>query len=260
MREAVTQGIICLTDPETDVQYRVADIEYREREDETFVYAIAPRYEVADLLSPPLFQGIPGLNLDLRLPVYARENRTPVFVSERVPAENREDVRELLDETEMDYLDKLEWLIRTDTRYSGDNLYVIRQDNAAKTVDVGNLEGLSPQTAEAAGQILGLVARGSMVEGEGFSIDDGNRKAFHNLLRALYLKGKGPRVQPKRTNDPTGAPTAGPGRRRKPVDDIRFEDAVARFEAGRIPAAQAAYESGLSRATFFRRLKERRKD
>lgn len=251
MREATTRGVICLEDPETGVEYHLARIEYREREDETFSYVIEPNYSVISLLSPPLFQGIPGLNLDLKRKRYVRENRTPVFISERTPAENREDVRKLLDDAGMDYLNPLEWLMRTDTRYGGDSLFVRRPtegvDDAA--VDVSSTEGGMRETAEL---LLRAVASGRTVRGDGFSIDDANRGVVHALLRALCLKGKKRKSEPR----PSSEEKRGRGRRRKPVDEIRYEYAVVQFEKGLMTAEEAARKAGVSRATFFRRLKE----
>lgn len=119
MREIVTRGDICLND-EYNLTYKVADITYTEREDESFVYEIKPNYSVISLLNSKDFQGIPGLDMDLRKESYIRENVIPVFISERTPARNREDLWALLKECNMQYLNQLEWLIRTNTRYSGD--------------------------------------------------------------------------------------------------------------------------------------------
>lgn len=260
MREAITRGEICLEDPETAIEYRVAAIEYRLWEDEAFSYVIMPNYSVIDLLDAPLFQGIPGLNLDLRRERYVRENRTPVFVSERAPAENREDVRALLDVVGMEYLDKLEWLMRTDTRYGGDNLYV-RRPGEKSPFEVGDFASLAGGVPEVLGLVLGALAAGREVRGDGFVIDDGNRKDFHGLLRALYLKAGGPSGKTKGNSAPDSpGERHGRGRRRKPVDEIRFRYAVERFECGQITADQAAEEAGVSRATFFRRLKEREEE
>ena len=49
-----------------------------------------------DLLPNNIFQGIPGLNLELRKDKYVRKNMTPVFISERTPSAHREDLWELL--------------------------------------------------------------------------------------------------------------------------------------------------------------------
>lgn len=251
MKEATTRGVICLEDPETGVEYHLARIEYREREDETFSYVIEPNYSVISLLSPPLFQGIPGLNLDLKRKRYVRENRTPVFISERTPAENREDVRKLLDDADMDYLNPLEWLIRTATRYGGDSLFVRRpsEESGDVVVDMPSMEGGMREAAEL---LLRVIATGQNVRGDGFVVDDANRGAVHALLRALCLKGKKRKSAPC----PSSEEKRGRGRRRKPVDEIRYEYAVVQFEKGLMTAEEAARKAGVSRATFFRRLKE----
>ena len=49
MREIVTQGDICLND-DYNLTYKVAEIIYTEREDESFVYEIRPNYSVISLL------------------------------------------------------------------------------------------------------------------------------------------------------------------------------------------------------------------
>lgn len=256
MREVATQGEICLEDPETRIEYHVARIEYVEREDETFRYSIAPNYSVIDLLAPPLFEGIPGIDLEARRETYGRENKTPVFISERVPAENREDVRDLLDAAGMEYLNKLEWLIRTETRYAGDALYVVRAENTdSEPVQVGDLSDLSGRSSRAIRQILQLIAQGAVLIGDGFIIDDSNRVPFHALLRALYVKEK-KHLEAVRSEGIQRAEGHRAGRKRKAVDDIRFEYAVVQFEKGALTAEEAARESGVSRATFFRRLKE----
>ena len=65
MREITTQGDICLKD-EYNLTYKVADITYTEREDESFIYEIKPNYSVIGLLDTKDFQGITGLDLDLK--------------------------------------------------------------------------------------------------------------------------------------------------------------------------------------------------
>ncbi len=60
MRELVTSGDICLKD-EYNLVYKIAEITYREREDESFIYEIRPNYSVISLLKVTDFQGIPGI-------------------------------------------------------------------------------------------------------------------------------------------------------------------------------------------------------
>lgn len=99
-----------------------------------------------DLLAPQYFQGILGLDLSLKKKSYLRENIVPVFISERTPGENREDLWELLKACDMNYLNRLEWLVRTKTRYSGDEMYVCRPDERrrngiSKSASLGKYKG-----------------------------------------------------------------------------------------------------------------------
>ena len=73
MKEITTRGDICLND-KYNFTYKVAEISYSEREDESFVYEIKPNYSVISLLDTTNFQGIPGLDLDLKKEAYISEN------------------------------------------------------------------------------------------------------------------------------------------------------------------------------------------
>lgn len=261
MRPITTKGVICLADETTRLEYHLGAIEYTEYEDGSFRYVITPNYSVIALLHPPLFQGIPGVNLDLHCKEYVRENRTPVFVSERAPAENREDVRELLDRCGLEYLNRLEWLIRTATRYSGDHLYVIRAEEAdlpaPAPVFVGDLSGLGARSAQATKALLDMMCQGRVIRGEGFTIDDSNRAEFYATLHALYVKEKS-FIDRQRHAGIKRASVEGKyqGRQRIRLDEIKLADIIDRYSAELITAEQAASELKISRATFFRRLKE----
>ena len=128
MKSVITSGLICVKD-KLNLEYFLAKIEYQVNEDETFEYRFFPYYNVIELLDSSIFQGIPGLDLDLKKEVYIRKNKTPVFISERAPSENRENLIEMLESVDMDYLNQLEWLIRTNLKYSGDNMYVKRYED-----------------------------------------------------------------------------------------------------------------------------------
>lgn len=105
---------------------QVGRITYESFENEEFQYIITPFWEIIDTLSADVFQGIPGIDMDLRLEHYYRVNYVPVFMTERTPGPNREDLWELLDSVNLSYYDRLEWLIRTDLRAAVDNLIVER--------------------------------------------------------------------------------------------------------------------------------------
>lgn len=105
MKQITTTAMICLDD-DLGLTYCISKIEYLLREDDSFSYIFTPNYSVIDLLTSEWFQGIPGLKLELRKSRYVRENITPVFISERTPGENRENLQELLKECHMDYLNR----------------------------------------------------------------------------------------------------------------------------------------------------------
>ena len=261
MREVTTEGVICVREDETRIEYALCHIALTEREDDSFEWSFRPRWSVIDLLSPPLFQGIPGLNLDLRLEEYIRRDRTPVFVSERVPAENREDVRGLLDQEGLEYLNKLEWLIRTEYRYAGDQLYVRRklESDDVLEVDAGDLSRVGARSSQAIRFLLEQMALGRNVRGDGFRIDEANRVGAHALLRLLYLKEK-KHLDGLRGEGVARARAAGGRVGRKPaaIDDIALNDMVERFERGLLTAEDAARGLGISRSTFFRRMQAQR--
>lgn len=102
----------------------IAQIDYQEFDEENFQYVISPYWEIIDGLPSSVFQGIPGIDMELRLERYYRVNYIPTFIAERTPSENREDLWELLESVGLDYYDRFEWLLRTTMRPANDNLIV----------------------------------------------------------------------------------------------------------------------------------------
>lgn len=105
----------------------IAQIDFQEYDEENFQYVISPYWEIIDGLPASVFQGIPGIDLELRLEKYYRVNYIPTFIAERTPSENREDLWELLEKVDLDYYDRFEWLLRTTMRSANDNLIVERR-------------------------------------------------------------------------------------------------------------------------------------
>ena len=118
-------GIIKAVTKENE-KIQVGKITYEQFENEEFQYIISPFWAIIDTLSTKIFQGIPGIDMSLRLEYYYRVNYVPVFITERTPGPSREDLWELLESVGLDYYDRLEWLIRTDLRAAIDNLIVER--------------------------------------------------------------------------------------------------------------------------------------
>ena len=122
----VNSGII-KTVMKSGEKISVAQIDYQEFDEENFQYVIIPYWDIIDGLPASVFQGLPGIDMDLRLDRYYRVNYIPVFITERTPSENREDLWEILETVGLDYYDRFEWLLRTTMRAANDNLIVERR-------------------------------------------------------------------------------------------------------------------------------------
>ena len=253
MKSVITSGLICVKD-KLNVEYFLAKIEYQVNEDETFEYRFSPYYNVIELLDSSIFQGIPGLDLDLKKEVYIRKNKTPVFISERAPSENRENLIEMLESVDMDYLNQLEWLIRTNLKYSGDNMYVKRyEDN--ENVEIPLINNLN--TNSLLKRILSEMCKGNTVTFGNFLIDDSNRKEIHYLLSKLYEKGKIYQYN-KMLEGIKNAKNDGKykGRKKKEIEDTEFYEIYKMYKNKTLLLEDAINKLGISKATFYRKVKE----
>lgn len=103
----------------------VGEVIYEHFWNEEFQYIIRPYWETIDELEehePGAFHGIPGIDMDCRFEKYYRVNRVPSFIVQRTPPKNRVDMMEMMEAVGLNYYDPFEWLIRTNTRASQDNL------------------------------------------------------------------------------------------------------------------------------------------
>ena len=254
MRELVTAGDICLKD-EYNLVYRVAGITYTEREDESFVYEIRPDYSVISLLEATDFQGIQGLDLNLRKESYIRENIVPVFISERSPSKNREDLWDLLQECDMQYLNQLEWLIRTNTQYSGDKLFVRRPED--KTIEIDSIRQLGNRSAVICRKLLDCICYGNEVRSSSFVIGDNNRKQYFDLLIALYSTERKYLDSQRRAGIQCSAKQGNyKGRSRIKLDALEMQGVFSDYQNKKINSTQAAQSLGISLSTFSRRYRE----
>ncbi len=254
MKEVKTRGDICLND-KYNLTYKVADIIYTEREDESFKYEFKPNYSVISLLSTDDFQGIPGLDLDQKKETYLRENIIPVFISERGPGKNREDLWKLLDDYDMKYLNQLEWLIRTNKRYSGDKLFV--QSPQDKSIHLDSVNELGDRSAVICRKMLEAICYGSTIETQTFTINDKNRKQYYDLLIALYSTERKYLDDRRRTGIAESAIEGKyRGRVRKKIDKLEAQEIFLDYAAHKISSMEAATKLNISKSTFLRRYNE----
>lgn len=257
MNKIVTSGTICLKD-NYDFVYRIADIDYVEYENGEFTYYFYPFYNVIDLLKSYLFQGIPGLDLSKKLKCYERHNIIPVFISERTPSENREDLWDLLMKCDMKYLNRLEWLIRTNMKYSGDRLYVEerKDDKTESIITVESMFDLVKRSDLIEEALLDIICYGNQLKSKEITIDDNNRKYYYDLLMPIYIK-KYNLKKGKITKGIENAKknNAYKGRKKIEVDPLLFNRMIQEYKEGYISLEDVLKRFNISRSTFFRRLK-----
>ncbi|MEA1974357.1 MAG: hypothetical protein U9N10_02220 [Bacillota bacterium] len=271
MRSQRVEGMIYAID-RMQIHYAVCKISQVNYEDDTYEYIFEPNYEVIGLLKSDVFQGIPGLNLEIRRDKYIRKNRIPTFIYERTPQENREDLYELLDEYELDFLDPLEWLIRSNLKYTGDNLVVKRYEKPVKAKSINKIPGslIELESIKLLGQnnykrlktILELIAIGSFLYTPDFNIEDMNRDNIHGMVQALYEAEYNARERRQRKGIKNAKDNGKyKGRKRINISIPKLAEVSLMLEKGKISSKEGMEILGLkSRSTFYRRLKEYREN
>lgn len=258
MNKIVTQGIICLKD-DYNFEYKIAEIEYEEYEDGNHTYYFYPNYSVISLLKTTLFQGVPGLDLSKKQKCYKRHNVTPVFISERTPSENREDLYDCLEQCNMKSLNRLEWLIKTDSKYSGDRLYVKERTDIDKLVEikVESMFDLATRFDFTNKALLEIICYGNTLRCNEITITDQNRKDYYDLLMPIYIK----EYTLRRNQIMNGINKAKEnkvykGRKKISLDPLLFRKVGQEYLNKNISLQEALNKLKISRSTFIRRLKE----
>lgn len=249
-----SKGYICVK--KYNLIYYVCKLTYILNEDDTFKYIFEPNYSVIDLLDTITFQGIPGLNLDLRKKEYIRDDRIPTFISERVPSEKREDYQELLAEVGMDYMDPIIYLTNTKKKYSGDNLFVLPY----KEKELFILEKSGEKTDNnntRIKRILENICIGNDIQINNQIINDTNRKMMYDMLIEGYVKTY--ELNKKLQRDGIDkAKALGKYKGRKPiyVDKLMFLELLGKVENKKISPVEAAKILGISIDKYYRYKKK----
>lgn len=259
-------------------KYSVGRIEYQTFFNEEYQYIFTPYWDVIDGLGADVFQGIPGIKMELRLEKYYRVNMQPVFITERSPSKNREDLWELMASVGLDYYDRFEWLIRTPLTCGNDNLIVERyrekkeqfgyesgKDFVAKlqygdVVRIDNQGAISENPSVYTEKLLRILGTGAVVEfeKEGLVIDMQQRSSVMSILRQQYYAM---RLEQARHHQSavSRAKNRGKYSGRKPiaVDEDQLIKVAELFHTKKITEKQAMARLGIgSRSTFYRRLKK----
>lgn len=247
MRSHTTSAMIVMRD-ELNIEYRICRLDYTIYEDDSFEYVFTPDYSMIEIL-PKEFQGIPGIDLDLHRERYVRRNIEPVFVTERSPSRNRQDLWQLLDEAGMEYLNRLEWMIRTGKGYVGDSFFVIRYEGTPSPIIIN---GVRMESSRMCYEILSAIGAGRSVVVDGREFSGEERKTVCSLLRSVLSADRKYKASKRSESD------VRLGRRPISVSRVDLERVRGFLDAGIMTMDEAAHELGISRVTLYRRLKEQR--
>ena len=253
----------------------VAQIDYQEFDEENFQYVISPYWEIVDGLPASVFQGIPGIDMDLRLKDYYRVNYIPTFIAERTPSESREDLWELLESVDLDYYDRFEWLLRTKMRAANDNLIVERRRieetvgqfasgiisglQYGDKVIVESMESIADTTAGLTDGMFNIVTSGIDVVTESGQVlvDAMTRAAMIPYMVAQRIMSRRERISHQQAGiEQAKKDGKYAGRKPTPVDENVLRQVAKELEEGIITIEEAMKRTKInSRSTFYRKLR-----
>lgn len=255
MNRIKSDGLICIKN-KINIEFAVCKIEYILWEDETFKYIFTPYYDVISLLESNIFQGIPGLEIDLKKKEYIRENVIPTFIAERVPSEKREDYYELIQKVGMNYMNPVDYLIKTQGKYSGDKLYV-KEFTERKNVVIDDVVKKS-NSLGVIKIMLDNLAYGNKIVLNDRTIE--NSIDIFQTLTYIYQKGYD-EIKEKQRLGRDEAKKMGNYRGRKAIeiDKLLFLEQVEQLDSKIITIDKVLKNLKISRATFYRLKKKYQK-
>ena len=269
-------GIIQAIDRYNSV-FTVGEVSYQRFDDQNFQYVFIPYWDYIESVPDYIFNGIPGIDLDIRKEKYYRVNMTPSFIENRTPGPSRADLDELLKEVGLDYYDRFEWLLRTDKRCGDDNLIVIRKRNENRlingvsvselndlqrcdTVIVDDICDIKEADKDIPYDMFRLLYSGAeiLIESEHRYVEHNERMTMLYMLKRLLCYSENFSLMRRRQGiDKAKEQGKYKGRKRLAVDPILLTTVAAEFKSGRISEIEAMNKLDISsRSTFYRRLKE----
>ena len=257
-------------------RFSVGEIILERFDEQNFQYIIKPYWKAIDMLPQGLFQGIPGINMDIRSACYYRVNITPTFITMRTPSENRVDIRELMAMAGLDYYDRFEWLLRTEMRCGDDNLIVIRKPinseriygnnrsrnrllNPDDVVEINSLSDFQSNNSKLVEDLYLFLQSGVQIflrEEDRFISDSERRTMLYllrNMLEIVDRNNKLVREDGIRIAKGNGKYT---GRKPIEINEKLLRQVATAFDNKSISEHEAMQRLGInSRSTFYRKLK-----
>ena len=267
-------GIIKVYDRNNN-RYSVGEIVFERYDDQNYQYIIKPYWNLIKSIPNGIFQGIPGINMDLRHDTYYRVNMTPAIISMRTPSESRENVRQLMASVGLDYYDRFEWLLRSESRCGDDNLMIVRKSERTDrtisiseinninlspedTLNIHSLNELSANSSSIVQHVYQILQSGVQVyiAREDRYLEENERTIMLYLLRNM-LEGINNTTMNNRKNGRELAKKLGKYTGRKPieVDENLLRSVSKAFRLHEISEQDALQKLSMSRSTFYRKLK-----
>lgn len=255
------EGVIKIKYKDT-VKLNICKITYELHYDGNYQYIFEPYYDILDALPSDLSQGIPGINLDKRKKLYYRVNRVPSFISERTMNEERENLNEELDKVCMKEYNPLEWLIRTDSEYSGDNLIVERYRLPRKLTNINyddlmygdvleSLDNIDEDVEKRGNQLLALIGSGVNIENKKLNINSVNRGGALQLLINEYETANKKSTSAKKVEEKETKKES-----KNKIDDFVMEEVIKELELKIISEAEAMNILNIrTRSTLYRKIR-----
>ena len=210
---------------------------------QSYSFLFKPNYQTIALIPTDApFEGIQGLDLDLKKQSYEREG-IPVFVSERIPPKNREELYKLLENNGLKYWDPFDLLVIENQKYCGDDLFVRRyQPQTTKNISFLGTTNLYASVKE----ILQNIAFGNQITIDNQKI---SYKDVFNALYPIYLN-----LYHKKVKEQLKGASNRVYKGRKPIsiDPNDFDKIREAYLSKQMTATEAAKVLGVSRKTFYR--------
>lgn len=256
--------------------YCVGEISYELFDEQNFQYVVTPYWDQITYLPKRIFSGLPGFDLDIKQEHYYRVNITPVFIQMRTPSESREDLWELLEEVGLDYYDRFEWLLRSGKRCGDDNLIVQRKqenkeyNDAFSDIDLNQIQpgdkvtlnklhNITAKDPDFVHCIYRLLANGADVHilEEDRQIGADERKwMLYLLMNLLEYSENYSKVRQEIGIYKAKREKKYAGRARIKIDPVELNEVSEKFHSGEISEEEALKALGITRSTFYRRLRE----
>lgn len=243
MKEIIKKGQIYFE--YNGLTFNVCQI-YEKRVGDSYIFTFEPNYKVIDIIPPSAnFEGIQGLNLDLKQNIYERTG-IPTFVSERIPPKNREELYMILEKNNLNYYDPFDLMIISKQKYCGDNLKVRSYiEKKRKDIKYKDSTDIYPVIKD----VLNSIANNDDITIDGQSIDV---KELFNLFYPVYhyFYNKKRQEQLKSVNNRTYR-----GRKQIAINNDDFMQIWKSFKTKDLSIDEAIRVLGISKSTFFRKAK-----